>query len=119
MKSSKAVRWISGIALAIAACGALAQGGSETSAPAGATTASSAKEMRAANRALQKKVRYALAHTKGLNASGISVRAMNGAVTLQGWVPEQSQSTLAEQVTSGVAGVTSVRNLLIVRPVGQ
>jgi hyperosmotically inducible periplasmic protein len=119
MKSLNAARWIGSVVLALAACSAFAQGGSETATAPGVTTSSSVGTMRAANRALQKKIRRALLHTKGLNASGIAVRAANGAVTLQGWVPEQSQVALATQVTNGVAGVTSVNNLLIVRPVGQ
>jgi osmotically-inducible protein OsmY len=40
-------------------------------------------------------------------------------VTLAGTVPDQSQVDLATQAAQGVAGVTSVKNALTVRPVGQ
>lgn len=74
----------------------------------GATPASA----KAADRALRRRVLNALAKAKGLRASGITVRAVNGAVTLEGWVPEQVQIEQATRVAQGVAGVTSVNNTL-------
>jgi hyperosmotically inducible protein len=118
MKSSRIARCLGGALIALIAFGAHAQGGTPASAPA-ASAPADAKAERAANRQLQKKVRQALAHTKGLSASGIAVRARDGVVTLQGWVPTQSQTTLALRTAQGVPGVTSVINQLIVRPVGQ
>jgi hyperosmotically inducible periplasmic protein len=53
-----------------------------------------------------------LSKTKGLRAMGITVRARNGAVTLEGWVPEQAQIELAAKAAQGVSGVTSVDNAL-------
>jgi osmotically-inducible protein OsmY len=70
------------------------------------------KAMKAANRALQKQVVRALTKTKGLRSSTITVRANNGAVTLEGTVPEQSQMELATHAAEGVTGVTSVKNAL-------
>ncbi|WP_207000419.1 BON domain-containing protein [Trinickia mobilis] len=119
MKPFHAARWVGCALLALTTCSAIAQNGSASEMTPAATSSSSAKAMRAANRELQKKVRQALIHTKGLNASGIAVRASNGAVTLQGWVPEQSQVALAMQAANGVPGVTSVICHLTVRPVGQ
>jgi osmotically-inducible protein OsmY len=76
------------------------------------------KQARAANRALSRKVRSALARVNNLSVSNITVRAKDGAVTLQGTVPEQSQIDRAGEVAKGVEGVTSVRNALTIRPVG-
>ena len=76
------------------------------------------KQARAANRALSRKVRSALARTNNLSVSNITVRAKDGAVILQGTVPEQSQIERAGNVAKGVDGVTSVRNALTIRPVG-
>ena len=81
----------------------------------GATkAASSAKELRAADRALQRSVRRALAKTKGLEMINVVVRARNGAVVLEGTVPEQAQIDLATRAAQDVAGVTSVKNALTI-----
>ncbi|MCC8392874.1 BON domain-containing protein [Paraburkholderia sp. MMS20-SJTR3] len=121
MKSDRAARYIGGALIALMAFGAYAQGGSElASTPAASAAPGESKgARRAANRLLQNKVRRALAHEKGLNASGIAVRARDGAVALQGWVPEQSQLQLALRTAQGVPGVVSVSNQLTIRPVGQ
>lgn len=79
-----------------------------------ATPGSSAKEIRAADRALQRSVRRALARTRGLDVVNISVRARSGAVVLEGSVPEQSQIDLATHTAQGVAGVDSVKNALVI-----
>lgn len=83
-------------------------------ASAGATPASSPKQIRAADRALQKNVRRALAKTKGLDVISITVHARNGDVVLEGSVPEQSEIDLATRVAQGVPGVNSVKNALII-----
>jgi hyperosmotically inducible periplasmic protein len=67
---------------------------------------------KAADRALRRHVLNALEKAQGLRASGITVRAHNGAVTLQGGVPEQAQIEQAAQVAKSVPGVTSVTNAL-------
>jgi hyperosmotically inducible periplasmic protein len=67
---------------------------------------------RAADRALRRHVLNVLEKAQGLRASGITVRAHNGAVTLQGGVPEQAQIEQAAQVAKSVPGVTSVTNAL-------
>ena len=76
------------------------------------------KAARAANRALSHKVRAALAKDKGISVANITVRAKDGAVILQGTVPEQSQIDRATDVAKGVAGVTSVKNTLTLLPLG-
>ena len=76
------------------------------------------RQARAANRALGRKVRSALARDRNISVSNITVRAKDGAVTLQGTVPEAAQIQRAGDVAKGVDGVTSVRNALTIRPVG-
>jgi hyperosmotically inducible periplasmic protein len=109
--------------LPFASSGALAQGGDTASATGSMSATGKAakptKAERSANHALQKKVRVALAKTRGLNVANISVRARNGAIVLEGTVPEAPQVDLATQVAQGVEGVSSVRNLLTTRQVGE
>ncbi|WP_233868821.1 BON domain-containing protein [Paraburkholderia adhaesiva] len=73
---------------------------------------------RAANRALARKVRAALARDSSVSVANITVRAKDGAVTLQGTVPAQPQIDRATEIAKGVEGVTSVKNALSIRPVG-
>ncbi|CAB3779593.1 Osmotically-inducible protein Y [Paraburkholderia ultramafica] len=76
------------------------------------------KSLKAANRALQRQVRSALVKDRGIAMSNVTIRARDGAVTLQGSVPLQAQSDRATEVAKGVPGVVSVKNALSVRPVG-
>jgi osmotically-inducible protein OsmY len=120
MKAINAIK-LAGSALLIAASvHAYAQ--ASDAAPAAEGTTAQAKQQyksaKAANRALQKKVRAALSKAKGVSVANITVRARDGAVTLQGTVPEQAQSDKATEVAKGVAGVTSVKNALSIRPEG-
>ncbi|CAE6952351.1 hypothetical protein R69608_05895 [Paraburkholderia nemoris] len=114
------IRWAAGILLALSTASAIAQGASTTG-PATLSSSStvSAKAIRAANRSLQKKVRQVLTHTKGLDASGISVRANQGAVSLEGAVRDQMQATLAAEAAQAVPGVSSVTSQLVVLPYGR
>jgi len=84
-----------------------------------AAPSAAAPSSKQANRALQKSVRRALAKAKGLDVSNILVRARGGAVTLEGTMPELQQGDIATQTAQGVAGVTSVKNALTVRAIGQ
>lgn len=79
----------------------------------------SKKVQRARNHQLEKTVRRALSHTKDLESAGITVLAKGGVVTLDGTVPENDQIQLAEDTASGVAGVSSVKNNLIMRETGH
>lgn len=74
---------------------------------------------RAANRKLARQVRGALARDSHISVANITVRARDGAVTLQGSVPEAAQIGRAADVAKGVAGVNSVTNALTIRPVGS
>jgi hyperosmotically inducible periplasmic protein len=76
------------------------------------------KAARAANRALSRKIRAALAKDKSLDTASISVRVKDGTVSLQGLVADQSQIDRATQVVKGVPGVTSVKNSLTIRALG-
>ncbi len=83
-----------------------------SSLPTPMASAVAATSSKAADRALRRRVLTALGKAKGLRATGITVRAHDGAVLLEGWVPEQAQIGLASQVAEGVLGVTSVKNTL-------
>ncbi|TDN61321.1 BON domain-containing protein [Paraburkholderia sp. BL10I2N1] len=123
MKAIHAIKVAGSTLLIAASVHAYAQ--SSEAAPAAPATASTThaartqyKSMKAANRALQRQVRTALSRTRGVTVSNITVRAVDGAVTLQGSVPEQSQIDLAVEAAKGVQGVKSVRSALSIRPVG-
>lgn len=118
MKAFPAIKMIGSALIVLASLNAYAQS-SDAAAPMAAASAPTAKQTKAANRALGRKVRSALSKTKGLAVANITVRARGGAVTLAGTVPEQPQVDLATQAAQGVAGVTSVKNALTIRPVGQ
>ena len=117
MKTLPAIKLIGGALIVLASLNAYAQS-SEAAAPAATTAAPTAKQTKASNRALQRKVRSALAKTKGVSVANITVRARGGDVTLAGSVPEQSQIELATQAAQGVEGVKSVKNALSIRAEG-
>jgi hyperosmotically inducible protein len=120
MKAIHAIKVAGSALLIVASVHAYAQ--SSEAAPAAPSTTQGAQQhyrsLKAANRALQRQVRAALSRTRGISVANITVRARDGAVILQGSVPEQAQSDRATEVAKGVAGVTSVRNALSIRPVG-
>ncbi|MCG5078651.1 BON domain-containing protein [Paraburkholderia tagetis] len=96
-----------------------AQGG-ETAGASAAPAASTAREVRKANRALSRKVYAALAKHKEIDAGSISVVARDGAVTLNGTVAEAAQIDTVVAVAKTVPGVKSVSNKLSVqRPIGE
>ncbi|MCC8404637.1 BON domain-containing protein [Paraburkholderia sp. MMS20-SJTN17] len=70
---------------------------------------------RADNRKLAHQVRVALVHDGHIGASNITVRAVDGAVTLQGSVPGADQIDRASEVAKTVSGVSSVKNALSIR----
>ncbi|WP_233805601.1 BON domain-containing protein [Paraburkholderia sp. HP33-1] len=119
MKAFPVIKMIGGALVVLASLNAYAQSSDAAATAAPAAAAPSAKQTRAANRALQKKVRGTLARTKGLTVGNIIVRARDGAVTLEGSVPEQGQIELATNAAQGVAGVTSVKAALTIRAIGQ
>jgi hyperosmotically inducible periplasmic protein len=111
MNTSLCIRLCGSILAALVTMSAFAQNG-DTSSSTAAVAVSGPKAARAANRALQKDVVRALSKTKGLRSSAITVRASNGAVTLEGTVPEESQMDLATHAAEAVPGVVSVKNML-------
>ena len=119
MKAFQAIKVIGGALIVVASLNAYAQSSDATAASGAMSAAPTAKSTKAANRALQRSVRKALSRTKGLSVANITVRARSGAVTLEGSVPEQPQVDLATQAAQGVAGVTSVKNALTIRAIGQ
>ncbi|MFM0037671.1 BON domain-containing protein [Paraburkholderia strydomiana] len=120
MKAIHAIKLAGGALLVAVSFQANAQ--TSDAAPAADTSAQSAKSQhkadRAANRSLGRKVRNALSKAMGVTASHITVRSAGGAITLQGTVPEAADSQKAEEIATGVAGVTSVKNALSIRPEG-
>jgi osmotically-inducible protein OsmY len=121
MKAFQAIKMVGGALLVLASVHGYAQS-SDAAAPAAPTATKAAPggtSAKKADRALGRKVRGVLSKTKGLSVANITVRARGGAVTLAGTVPEQPQVDLATQAAQGVAGVTSVKNALSIRPVGQ
>ncbi|WP_373864461.1 BON domain-containing protein [Paraburkholderia unamae] len=68
--------------------------------------------MRAANRVLSKKVVKALSHVKGLDATGVFVKATDGNIILSGVVQQSGQIPLAVQAARNVDGVKSVHESL-------
>lgn len=119
MKASNAIKMVGGALIVLASLNVAYAQSSDAAATADTASAPAAKSVKAGNRALQRSVRRALSKTKGLSVANITVRARSGAVTLAGSVPEQPQVDLATQAAQGVAGVTSVKNALTIRPVGQ
>ena len=55
-------------------------------------------------------IKDALAWDKRLDASGIRVWVCAGAVTLKGYVKSEEEKRLAEEIASGIHGVTDVEN---------
>lgn len=109
MKSVDFLKAIGGVAAVVFALNVYAQ--ASDAAPAAPAATSS----KAANKALVKQVRRALARAKGLEPTRIYTKAVDGVVTLTGSVPDQSQIDIATQAAQGVQGVTSVQNKLTVR----
>jgi hyperosmotically inducible periplasmic protein len=128
MKGNIGVKCALGLAIALLAVGAQAQGGGASPATAAAVSAASMSGVsgatathsatRAANRKLRKAVLLRLSRTKGLDVDRIVVVAKDGAISLEGYVPENSQIDLATSAARAVPGVTDVTNRLIVREEG-
>ena len=98
---------------------AWAQNGAAASAPAastleasGATAPTTGKK---ADRALRRKVYSAIGKHKEIAAGSISVTAKDGAVTLNGTVPDANQIPKVAEIAKGVPGVISVANKLTVQ----
>ena len=116
MKAIQAIKLAGGALIVAVSVGAWAQASDTEMSSAPAMSQPTSKQ---ANRALQKKVRAAMVHAKDITATNILVRARGGAVTLEGTVPDAAMIDRATQVAQGVAGVTSVKNALSVKEMGQ
>jgi hyperosmotically inducible periplasmic protein len=105
--------------VASASMNAWSQPQQSTSATAGAQEAASPGAVgptgKQADRALRHKVYAAIGKEKAINAGDISVRAKNGAVTLNGSVSDATQVAKVEEIARGIPGVTSVTNKLTVK----
>lgn len=97
---------------------AVESGGVPASAPhasaASGVEVSQAPGSKAADRALAKQVRHALAKS-GMVMIDMKVQAKDGAVSLIGSVPTDALVAQAEHVAASVSGVMSVTNRLAVR----
>lgn len=121
MKAMHAIKLAGTAFLILGSINAYAQASDVAPATPASTTAGARqhyKSLKAANRALQRTVRSALVKDRSIAMSNVTIRARDGAVTLQGSVPLQAQSDRATEVAKGVPGVVSVRNALSIRPVG-
>ena len=120
MKAIQTFKLAAATALVAASLQVYAQDDAASAAPAASAPAAASqhesKQAKAANRALSRKVRSVLAKDKHIDVAKITVRARDGAVVLQGSVPEQSQIDRATEVAKSVQGVTSVKNALTIRP---
>jgi hyperosmotically inducible periplasmic protein len=120
MNAIKALKIAAGVFVIAISVNAHAQPSeAATAAPTASRAAPSAKSAKAANKQLAKNVRRALAKTKGLTSTDITTIAKGGAVTLEGTVPDAAQIDKATEAAKGVAGVTSVKNALTIRAIGQ
>lgn len=84
--------------------------------PSAASTKQSAHKQ---NWQTEKLVRKAMASTQRLDSAGIRVVARNGALSLVGTVPDESQIQLAQDAAQSVQQVKSVSNRLTVKEPGN
>ncbi|CAN0626322.1 hyperosmotically inducible periplasmic protein [Burkholderia multivorans] len=131
MKSTNSLLGLGAIVLATLSTNVFAQAASAPDAQAAqAASAPSAKAKRAehrqqkkaqhaANWKLEKAVRSALTHAKGLDSSHTVVLAKGGKITLEGTVPSEDQIKIAGDAATAVSGVASVNNLLTVHQIGN
>ena len=121
MTTTRTLRIAGAVLFALASVHAWAQPGASEASAASSTTAvaasggMTAKDTRAANRALRRKVYAAIVRHKEIAAGDISVVAKGGAVTLNGTVVDASQIDKVADIAQGVPGVTSVTNRLTVK----
>jgi hypothetical protein len=85
-----------------------------TPAPKAAPVQKPGESQMAVDKELAAKVKTALLAEPVLKAHGIDVVARNGAVTLYGTAETRMRREMAENITTGVEGVRSVDNKLVV-----
>jgi hyperosmotically inducible protein len=122
MKVIKTLRLAAGALIVVASINAWPQTSESTATSVQpsmtSATGGSAKATRQANRALSKKVLRALSKG-GVSTIHINAIAKGGAVTLAGAVTDPSESDKATEIAKTVPGVTSVKNALTLRQIGQ
>ncbi|MFL9965546.1 BON domain-containing protein [Paraburkholderia sediminicola] len=118
MKVSNILKFASGALIVIASINAWPQTSESAATSTAPATEGGAKATRQANRALSKKVLHALAKG-GVTTSRINVIAKGGAVTLAGSVSDATHIDKATEIAKTVPGVTSVKNALTFKEVGQ
>ncbi|MGI4814951.1 MAG: BON domain-containing protein [Janthinobacterium lividum] len=125
MKSAQRLKMLAGVASVAFALNVNAQTGNNLPADqtASDTTASSGPHEtagealhhtgdRISDGTITTKVKTALLAAKGLKSTHIHVHTRGGTVRLTGTVPDKDQRSMADDVTHGVSGVTSVINHL-------
>ncbi|CAB3966688.1 MULTISPECIES: BON domain-containing protein [Burkholderia] len=112
MKALQRVLIATAVACGIVTVAGTARAASDPGAPTLASGAPADKARRADDRRLVRRVSAALAHTRGLNATRIVVRARSGIVTLRGGVSDGQQAAMAVEAARQVDGVTQVTNQL-------
>ena len=118
MKVNNILKFASGALMVIASINAWPQTSESAATSTAPAAEGSAKATRQANRALSKKVLRALSKG-GVETIHINAIAKGGAVTLAGAVTDPSQSDKATEIAKSVPGVTSVKNALTLKQVGQ
>jgi hyperosmotically inducible protein len=123
MKVLRTVKLIGGALIAVVSLNAWSQSSDAAAASAPTSAApmshhATAKASRKANRALGRKVLYALSKG-GVPTTGINAVAKNGAVVLEGDVTDATLIQKAGDIANGVPGVKSVKNDLTVKEIGQ
>jgi hyperosmotically inducible protein len=116
MKSAKCFKALGAVVAVMVVCNLHAQANDTIASSVVVNPGGGARAARTADKQLARAVRAALASTRGIDVSGIAVRASGGSVVLRGSVPDASQIDKAADVAKGVTGVTSVTNKLLGAP---
>lgn len=61
-------------------------------------------------------VKARMVEDKSVDAAAIKVQTLKGTVQLSGFAKSATEKAAAERIAAGAAGVTSVRNDIIIRP---
>jgi osmotically-inducible protein OsmY len=118
MKVINTLKVASGALILVASINAWPQASESATTSTPPAAEGSAKSARQANRALSKKVLHALSKG-GVSTSRINIIAKGGAVTLAGSVADANQISKAADIAKTVPGVTSVKNVLTFKEIGQ
>ncbi|QGZ63061.1 BON domain-containing protein [Paraburkholderia acidisoli] len=112
-------KYLSTFALALAALSLAGTAFAQDDAAAAPAAPLTKKQIRTQNHQLESKVRHTLNRTKELDASGITIVARNGKITLDGTAEDDTQIQLAATTAATVPGVTGVSNYVRMREPGH